>query len=88
MSRAVGELRNLGPVMAIKLAAIGVQTEDDLRALGAVAAFVKLRSAGEKVSLNALYAMDAALNERHWLDLDDARRRELKAAAAFDGGDL
>jgi hypothetical protein len=70
------------------LSEIGVRSEDDLRALGAMAAFARLRSAGRRVSLNALYAMDAALQDRHWLDLDEGRRRELKAAAAFDGEEL
>jgi TfoX/Sxy family transcriptional regulator of competence genes len=70
--------------METELGQIGIRTEDDLRALGAVAAFVRLRTAGATVSLNALYAMDAALQDRHWLNLDEARRRELKAAAAFD----
>jgi TfoX/Sxy family transcriptional regulator of competence genes len=88
MGRPIAELRNLGPVIQTKLAHVGVRSEDDLRTLGAVAAFLRLRSTGERVSLIALYAMDAALQDRHWLDLDPERKRELKAAAAFDGEDL
>jgi DNA transformation protein len=88
MARTVAQLRNLGPVMAQKLSRVGVRTDEDLRALGAAAAFARLRAAGDNISLNALYAMDAALQDRHWLHLDEARRRELRAAAAFDGDDL
>lgn len=88
MTRPISDLRNLGPVAERMLLEIGVRSEDDLRALGAVAAFTRLRSTGRRVSLNALYAMDAALSGRHWLDLEEERRSELKAAAAFDGEEL
>ena len=85
MTRTIAQLPNLGPVMAEKLGRVGVRTEADLRALGAPAAFQRLRAAGERVSLNALYALDAALEGRHWLDTDEERKQALKAAAAFDG---
>jgi DNA transformation protein len=88
MTRTLAELPNLGPMMAEKLARVGILDEAELRAIGAPAAFLRLRATGEKVSLIALYALDAALEGRHWLDTGEERKRALRSAAAFDGADL
>jgi DNA transformation protein len=77
----IREMRNLGPFMAKVLAEIGVHTDDDLRKIGAVHAYVRLKFLhGRHVTLNALYAMEAALKDCHWRELsmkvkDDLRLR-------------
>ena len=84
MSRPVDRLPNLGPVMAQRLRESGILTDDDLRAIGPVAAFVRLRSTcGKSVTLNALYAMEPALLGTEWQELRPERKAGLRAAAAL-----
>lgn len=79
MSRSIGQMRNLGPAMARWLAEIDVRTEADLRAIGAVAAWNRLAFVmGRRVSLNALYAMDAALIDTDWRHLSPERKAALQ----------
>lgn len=78
---APAKLRNIGPKSAAQLRQVGVRTIDDLRALGSLEAFVKLKRAGFKPSLNLLYSLEGALLDCHWQDVPEARRSELVLAA-------
>lgn len=75
------KLKNVGPKSAAWLRQVGVRTQGDLEALGAVAAFIKVKRAGFKPSLNLLYALEGALLGCHWQQVPEARRTELLAAA-------
>ena len=75
------KLRNIGPKSAAWLRQVGLRTPEDLVAVGAVGAFVKVRRAGFKPSLNLLYSLEGALQDCHWQDVPDARRVELVQAA-------
>jgi len=86
MIKPVDRLPNLGPYMSKRLAEIGVTKEEDLRALGAVEAYARLKfQFGREISLNALWAMDAALVGLDWRSLSDNRRDELKRQLASRG---
>ena len=54
-------LRNIGPKSAAWLRQVGLRSHEDLVAVGAVGAFVKVRRAGFKPSLNLLYSLQGAL---------------------------
>ena len=71
------KLRNIGPKSAAWLRQVGLRTPEDLAAVGAVGAYVKVRRAGFKPSLNLLYALEGALADCHWQEVPDARRTEL-----------
>ncbi len=73
------QLRNIGPKSAAWLRQVGVRTADDLIALGAVGAFVKVRRAGFKPSLNLLYSLEGALVGCHWQEIPPERRAQLLA---------
>jgi len=73
------KLRNIGPKSAAWLRQVGLRTAEDLVAAGAVGAFVKVRRAGFKPSLNLLYSLEGALQDCHWQDLPEARRTQLVA---------
>ena len=73
------KLRNIGPKSAAWLRQVGLRTPEELIAIGAVAAFVKVRRAGFKPSLNLLYSLEGALQDCHWQELPEARRGELVA---------
>lgn len=67
MPDPVTSLPGLGPKTAAWLSEIGVNTADDLRALGAVAAYVRLKRAfPDRVTLNALWALHSALTGVSW----------------------
>jgi hypothetical protein len=75
------KLRNIGPKSMAWLRQTGVRTLDDLKAVGALSAFVRVKRAGFKPSLNLLYALEGAIMDCHWQEIPDTRRAELITAA-------
>jgi DNA transformation protein len=78
------KIRNVGPKSAAWLRQVGVRTQDDLNKLGPVEAFMKVKRAGFRPSLNLLYSLAGAIENCHWADLPDERKKELVAAAGSD----
>lgn len=77
-----GKLRNIGPKSAAWLRQTGIRTQADLEAVGALAAYVRVKRAGFKPSLNLLYALEGAILGCHWQEIPDERRSELVLAAS------
>ncbi len=75
------KMRNIGPKSAAWLRQVGLRTPEDLHAAGAIDAFMRVRRAGFKPSLNLLYALEGALQDCHWQEIPEARRSELILAA-------
>ena len=82
MNVKIEDMRNLGPATAGWLAEVDIENEDELRKIGAVDAYrcLKFRFGGN-VSLLALYAMEAALQDCDWRMLSVETRAMLKAKA-------
>lgn len=78
MSR--GKLLNIGPKSSAWLRQVGIRTEQDLREAGSVEAFLKVKRASFKPSLNLLYAIEGALMGCHWQQVPSERRAELLLA--------
>lgn len=77
----IASMRNLGPRMQSWLAEIDVHAEDDLRKLGSIEAWHRLRFVfGNKVSIIALYAMEAALIGCDWRHLPHDVKATLQQA--------
>jgi len=80
------KLRNIGPKSAAWLRQVGVHDRAALVELGAVEAFLRVKRAGFRPSLNLVYALEAALLDCHWQALDpdlrDRLTREAEAACA------
>ena len=74
------KLRNIGPTSAAGLRQVGLRTQEDLESVGAVEAFIRVKRAGFRPSLNLLYALEGALLDCHWQQLPEARRGELLVA--------
>jgi hypothetical protein len=70
-------LRNLGPQSARWLRDVGIHTEQDLRQVGPVFAYLLVKRAEPKTSLNLLWALAAALEDRDWRELDPRQRESL-----------
>lgn len=75
------KLRNIGPKSMAWLRQTGVRSLDDLKSVGALAAFVRVKRAGFKPSLNLLYALEGAILDCHWQEIPDDRRNVLIADA-------
>ncbi|HTL14618.1 MAG TPA: TfoX/Sxy family protein [Thermomonas sp.] len=75
------KLRNIGPKSAAWLRQVGLRSREDIAAVGPVEAYMKVRRAGFKPSLNLLYALEGALADCHWQEVPEARRGELVLAA-------
>jgi hypothetical protein len=75
------KIRNVGPKSAAWLRQVGVRTIDDLRGVGVVETFMKVKRAGFRPSLNLLYAMQGALDDCHWADLSEDVKASLVLAA-------
>jgi DNA transformation protein len=76
----IAALRNLGPKSAMMLAEAGVRTTGELRALGAVRAYLRVKSFRPKsASLNLLWAIAAGLEDRDWRELSREEKASLLA---------
>lgn len=73
----LARLRNLGPASSRWLRDVGIVTEAQLRAIGAVGAFRLVAMAGHRPSLNLAYAIEGALRDLHWTALPEGVRRSI-----------
>lgn len=82
-SNDLERMKNLGPISAARLRAVGVETPDELRRLGAVEAYVRLRRAFPSQTTHImLYALHGALADVRWYELSDEVTAALRDAAA------
>ena len=77
-------LPNLGPASARWLQAVGIDTRGGLFAAGSVAAFLKVRAAGFRPSLNLLYALEGAITGTHWAELPAEAKVRLNRAVTAE----
>lgn len=83
MPRTILEMRNLGPRCAEWLAEIGIHDEDDLRSVGAAAAYRELVNRGVvRPHRMLLYALGGALLEMDCGKLPREIKRELEEEEA------
>ncbi len=75
----VETLPNLGAATARWLGEAGIHTVEELRRIGAVAAFEQVRRIQPEVSLQLLWSLAAALEGRDGNDLSDAEKNDLKS---------
>ncbi|MDZ3824610.1 MAG: TfoX/Sxy family protein [Pseudoxanthomonas sp.] len=74
-----GKMRNVGGKSAAWLRQVGIRTLPELQQHGAIGAFLKVKKAGFKPSLNLLYALAGALEDCHWQQLGAEKREALVA---------
>jgi DNA transformation protein and related proteins len=74
------KIRNVGPKSAAWLRQVGIRTEAEIRELGSMEVFMKVKKAGFKPSLNLLYALEGAVQDCHWTALSD----ECKSALVLE----
>ena len=75
----LSKLKNLAEKSETQLSEIGIHTAEDLRELGSVEAYVRLKGHYKKaISLNFLYAMEAALRNVHWREINQEEKLTLQ----------
>lgn len=81
MTIPIKHLRNLGAKTGKLLRDVGVTTIEDLRKIGPVEAYYRIKSLSpQNVSLNALWAMQAGLLDMHWQQLPAEIKSTLRLA--------
>jgi DNA transformation protein len=72
-------MKNLGPISAARLRAVGIDSPEELRRIGAVEAFLMLRRGHPfDISLVFLYALHGALTDTDWRQLSESTRARLR----------
>ena len=75
-------MKNLGPKSSQWLASIGVHSLEDVAKLGVVETYKRVKAAyPEKVSLNMLYGLQAALLDIPWNELPPDIKAQLRNEA-------
>ena len=72
-------MKNVGPKSSEWLASVGVHTLDDVARLGVVETYKRVKAVfPEKVTLNMLWGLQAALLDIPWNELPPDIKRELR----------
>ncbi|WP_342620663.1 TfoX/Sxy family DNA transformation protein [Rhodoferax sp. GW822-FHT02A01] len=79
-SAGIQSLANLGPKSREMLEAAGIRTVAQLRKLGAVAAYAKVKQRDGRASLNLLWALEGALTDLPWQTVAHEHRTSLLLA--------
>jgi DNA transformation protein and related proteins len=72
-------MRNLGPISAARLREVGIDSPEELRRVGAVEAYIRLKGAHPfDISVVFLYALHGALTDSDWRQLSESTRARLR----------
>lgn len=74
-------LKNIGAASVNILHAVGIHSVDDLKEVGPVETYMRIKNRGINVSKVMLYALQGALDNTHWNDLSPQEKAELIEAA-------
>ena len=92
MSESISSIRNLGPAFEESCAKIGINSAEELRAIGADEAYRRLLQAGNRPHFVGYYVLVMALQGRPWNDCKGDEKAKLRVAfdnlkaEAFDDG--
>lgn len=72
------DLPGLGPKSEAWLIEVGINTPDDLKAIGAIKTYIKLKKeCSTQPSLNFLYALVGAVEGEHWLKVAKSEKNSV-----------
>jgi hypothetical protein len=78
MGTPISAIRNLGPSYEASLARVGVHSAEELRSIGADAAYAKLLENGSKPHFIGYYVLVMALQGRPWNDCKGQEKKNLR----------
>ena len=79
------QLMNIGPTMAKKLVAVGIDSPKKLRAMGAKKAFLRIHEQGQfcgEYNAAYLYALEGAIRNVDWRAIPERLKKEYKQYTA------
>lgn len=77
MSNDLTSLKNIGNTSALWLTSVGINSREQLETIGPVEAYLRIHQRGIKTSKVLLYALQGALQDTHWNDIDEALKKSL-----------
>lgn len=78
MGTPISSIRNLGPVAEAALARAGITSAEDLRRIGADAAYARLLETGQRPHFIAYYVLVMGLQGRPWNDCKGEEKAALR----------
>ncbi len=78
MPAPISSIRNLGPAMQAAFARAGINSAEELRALGTDAAYAKLLQSGHRPHFIGYYVIEMGLQGRPWNDCKGAEKTALR----------
>ncbi|MDD4234679.1 MAG: TfoX/Sxy family DNA transformation protein [Bacteroidales bacterium] len=72
------ESKNIGKVLELKLHSLGIETIERLRELGTEETFRQLKKIDRKASRALLFAIEGAIQDVRWHNLDEDRKTQLR----------
>nr|WP_319512050.1 TfoX/Sxy family protein [uncultured Draconibacterium sp.] len=72
------QLLNIGEKLSDQLIQAGIKDAKDLKSIGVERAFIKLKTMDNDTCLNALFAIEGAIQGIRWHALSEQRKAELK----------
>mgnify|MGYP001084192423 CR=1 FL=1 len=79
MSDPVSTIPNLGPASEAAFARAGIHSAEELRSLGADAAYLRLLQSGTRAHFIGYYVLVMGLQGRPWNDCQGAEKQALRA---------
>jgi len=73
-------IKNIGPAFEAALKSVGIKTAEELRALGADAAYTRLLEGGSRPHFIGYYVLHMALQGRPWNDCKGEEKKALRKA--------
>ncbi len=78
--KQISDLKRLGPKSQEMLARAGIHTTEQLRELGSVEAYIRVKRVWAGTSLNLLWALESALTDMPWRQVAKIHRTSLLLA--------
>lgn len=74
----LSKLPNIGKVLEKQLNEVEINSIENLREIGSKKAWIKIKNIDESACLNRLCALEGAIRNIRWHDLDESIKKDLK----------
>lgn len=74
----LSKLPNIGKVLEKQLNEVGIYSIEELKKIGSKKAWIKIKNIDESACLNRLCALEGAIRNIRWHDLDGSIKNDLK----------
>lgn len=74
----LSKLPNIGKVLEKQLNEVEINSIENLRGIGSKKAWIKIKNIDESACLNRLCALEGAIRNIRWHDLDESIKKDLK----------